>query len=150
MTEEWRPVRDFPEYQVSTLGRVKRDEYILSQDKRNYFYVNLWQKNKGQRRLVHRLMGEAFLNNPENKPEIDHINRDSFDNRLENLRWVTRQENLVNRDDTIRGTSNTGEPNISYHSTRNTYQVDKIKNFKRICKTFKTLEEAIAFRDSLR
>jgi hypothetical protein len=46
---------------------------------------------------VHRLVGQAFIPNPENKPEVDHINRIRHDNRLENLRWATREENQENK-----------------------------------------------------
>ena len=49
---------------------------------------------------VHRLIAETFLGNPQNKPEIDHINRDRSDNNISNLRWATRKENCRN---TVRG-----------------------------------------------
>ena len=45
---------------------------------------------------VHRLIAETFIPNPENKPHVDHINRNPADNRVENLRWVTRSENMRN------------------------------------------------------
>ena len=49
-------------------------------------------KNKSIR--VHRIIAEVYLPNPENKPEVNHINGNKGDNRLENLEWVTKQENM--------------------------------------------------------
>lgn len=46
--------------------------------------------------LVHRLIAETFVANPDNRPEVDHSNRDRSDNRMENLRWATRSENQRN------------------------------------------------------
>lgn len=53
-------------------------------------------KIKCKQYYIHRLIAESFLDNPKNKPEIDHINRNPSDNRLENLRWATRSENNRN------------------------------------------------------
>ena len=64
-----------------------------------------WKSSKGYQCYTiwgksvegHLLVGRKWLPNPENKPQLDHINRCRSDNRVENLRWVTRQENCKNR-----------------------------------------------------
>ena len=145
MTEEWKPVRDFSEYQVSSLGRIQRDEIVLKQRVCNkHFVVSLCKEGIKTTKKVHRLMGEAFLLNPENKPTIDHINQDALDNRLENLRWATHKEQANNRGQyPLRGT-NTGEPYITFSKN----YIVAIRQKGR--KTFKTLQEAIAYRDALK
>lgn len=62
-----------------------------------YLVVSIYKKPQ-QRKThhVHRIVAEAFCDNPYNKPHIDHINADRRDNRAENLRWVTQQENNAN------------------------------------------------------
>jgi len=144
MAEEWRPVKDFPEYQVSNLGRVKKGDYILAQRICNkHFVVNLCKDGVKTTKKVHRLIGDVFLANPQNKPTIDHINQDGLDNRLENLRWATHKEQANNRGAFPLQGTNTGEPYITYNKN---YIVTIRKKGR---KSFKTLEEAVAFRDSL-
>ena len=60
-----------------------------------YLYVICGGRKKKLR--VHRIVAETFIPNPDNKPEVDHENRIRTDNRVKNLRWVTRLENLQNR-----------------------------------------------------
>lgn len=59
-------------------------------------------KHKGKTYHVHRLIAEAFLPNIDNKPEIDHIDRNKTNNAVSNLRWATSKENKRNRDDVDR------------------------------------------------
>lgn len=63
--------------------------------KTGYMYIERGQRKKKLR--VHRIVAETFIPNPENKPEVDHINRIRNDNRADNLQWVTKLENLQNR-----------------------------------------------------
>ena len=152
--EEWKPIPDFPGYEVSNLGNVKSLNYnktgkekIMKQDLRGgYFCVRIWNKEGYCRKAVHIFEALAFLPNSENKPTIDHINQDKKDNRLENLRWATYSEQAKNKNNWFKGT-NTGEPYITAYPQR--YLVQKRINNIQYRKYFKTLEEAIAYRDSL-
>jgi hypothetical protein len=63
-----------------------------------YLAVSLWNDQaKGKNVYIHRLVASHFIVNDENKPTVDHINKDKFDNRVENLRWATRKEQNSNR-----------------------------------------------------
>lgn len=85
---------------VSRDGEV----FVPKSGKNPAHYTYGWKREDGYRTvqyqgklyLVHRLVAECFIPNPENKPEIDHINTNRSDNRVENLRWSTRGENQNN------------------------------------------------------
>lgn len=100
---EWRPV-PLPgyanDYQVSNLGEVRslknghKHMMSLKHNKRSgYMYVILGYNGDSITRSVHRLVAGAFIPNPDNKPQINHINEVKTDNRVENLEWVTTHEN---------------------------------------------------------
>lgn len=120
--EEWRPVVGFEEdYEVSSEGKVrsidrvrihkhwktgKDTEYhIKGQVKKplnswdGYLETHLQYTHNGNSKnyyaRIHRLVAEAFIPNPENKPQVNHKNGNKKDNRVENLEWVTEAENTV-------------------------------------------------------
>lgn len=66
---------------------------IIYNPKNNSMSVDLWKNNKAHRFYQHRLLGEHFIPNPENKPEINHIDGNRCNNSLNNLEWVTSSEN---------------------------------------------------------
>ena len=86
-------------YQISTKSRVKsfykNKETILKQTISGYGYlkVHLCKNKEATNFYVHRLVAEAFIPNPENLPEVDHIDGNKLNNCVENLRWVTSSEN---------------------------------------------------------
>lgn len=106
MKEIWKNIDGYDEkYMISSLGRVKALNYhrsgkekIMSPElmKKGYLRALLQKDSIRERIMVHRLVAQAFIPNPDNKPYIDHINTDKSDNRVENLRWVTSKENCNN------------------------------------------------------
>ena len=67
-------------------------------NKKGYKRVNLCINGKVTQMLVHRLIALTYIPNPENKPHIDHIDRNKLNNHISNLRWVTNLENMQNKE----------------------------------------------------
>ena len=86
-------INNYPNYLIFDDGRVfsKKNKIFLSlcYNHDGYQSVTLYFEGKQERHLVHRLVGRAYLPNPNNYPQINHINGIRDDNRKENLEWVT-------------------------------------------------------------
>jgi len=98
--EEWRDLPELQgEYQVSNLGRVKRIKGVerlrkITIQKNGYAYVSLSFDNTAKTMKVSRLVAMAFIPNPNNYEDVDHINADKTNNTVSNLEWVTHKENV--------------------------------------------------------
>lgn len=111
--EEWRDIEGFEGlYQVSNKGRVKALERLVENNGgmqrkhekilqgnyngKNRGTVILCKDGKTYPMLPYRLVAKAFIPNPENKPEVDHLDTNFYNNNVENLAWVTHKENSNN------------------------------------------------------
>lgn len=92
-TEIWLPVKGAPKHSVSNRGRVKGPKGVMKTrlDRRGYPCVYIY---KFGTKRVHRLVAIAFLPNPGKKPQVNHIDCNKENNHVDNLEWVTNQENM--------------------------------------------------------
>lgn len=120
--EQWKPYPKYKDhYEISDRGRVRRTKsiargkkgYVLANvDKGDgYLVVALSKNSQTKTHLVHRLVAETFLPNPENKPHVNHIDRNRGNNCVENLEWATASENVQH--------SHTCIPNLKAGSRNN-------------------------------
>jgi NUMOD4 motif/HNH endonuclease len=96
--ENWKKIPGYENYSVSDLGRVRNDKTgrIMKTPAtvKGYLHLNLVKETGKSIVLVHRLVGKTFIPNPENKPQINHIDGNKKNNNVTNLEWVTQSENI--------------------------------------------------------
>lgn len=100
--EIWTNINGFQGiYKISNYGRVKSfrngKESILKLDENNcgYYRVSLYKNHKRYRFLVHRLVAEHFIPNPENLPIVNHKDETTYNNHVSNLEWLTCSDNQL-------------------------------------------------------
>lgn len=102
--EHWKIIADYPNYEVSNLGRIRRRTssrgtkagLILknSRDTNGYAVVNLFRDGeKARKHYVHRVVAMAFVSNPQNLPQVAHWDGDGMNASADNLRWVEQADN---------------------------------------------------------
>lgn len=116
--EQWRTIKDYPEYSVSDHGRIKRAGKILKTLRHTFGYpmVGLCRLGIKTKFLVHRLVAEAFLPPPDpERTQVAHNDGNPLNSHVSNLRWATYSEN--NRDKRLHGTQLYGSkvPNAVLH-----------------------------------
>jgi hypothetical protein len=100
-TEEWRIVPGFPDYEVSTLGRVKSNKThkgqkpgkLLKATGKTYVHVGLWVDGKSTTLNVHQIVAAAFIGPCPRGKQINHKDKDEKNNRIDNLEYLTPSQN---------------------------------------------------------
>lgn len=160
--EVWKDIEDYEgKYQVSSLGRVKSLDRIVRHSGNHeriqygkilklilnpvsgYLQVGLYLEGKVKKCNVHRLVAETFVNNPGNKPEVNHIDENKTNNTVINLEWCTRKENENHGTKKLRKTKNTDYEFIRLKNSKVVIQYDisgkLIKEWKSIADINKQL-----------
>jgi len=150
MEEIWKDIPGFHGYQASNLGRIKylaynkiRITYGTICDN-GYYIFNIKKNDKRQRCYVHQLILLAFIGRPNEGEECDHIDRNRLNNKIKNLRWVTRKVNALNK--SAYSKSNYKgvyyRTRINKHGTHNIFSSIYVNNNNIYLGTFNTEEEA--------
>jgi hypothetical protein len=142
-------IQGFPNYLIYDDGRIwskaKSGRWLKSYaNSRGYLNVNLSRNNKGKMWRVNRLVAIHYIPNPENKPDVDHKDHNRQNNHVSNLRWVTKQENCVNR--RKRNDNTSGHKNIYYYKTQNRWVYRTDNKGKSVSKYFKNKSDAICYK----
>lgn len=126
--EVWRYIPFLKDYAVSNLGRIKSNERVINNikysellfkgtpRKEGYVRVEIRNNNKKIRYYLHRLIAISFLENPNNLPQVNHIDGNKSNNILSNLEWVSRKENAIHARD-ILGVQQMGEKHYKTNFT---------------------------------
>ncbi len=143
--ENYVIIKDFEIYSVSNLGNIKNNKsgHVLrpSLSSNGYYRITLCYNGKRNYKCIHRLVAENFLENLEDKEIVDHINNNRIDNRVENLRFVTNSENIMNSSQSRNNSS--GVKGVSFQKNKNKWHAQICVNRVRIhIGLYETIEEA--------
>ena len=137
-------INGFENYLIYEDGKVfsKKSNKFLKpfNTKKGYLHIDLHNNKKRKTHKIHRLVGLHYIPNPDNKPQIDHIDRNKLNNDISNLRWMTNKENCNNKG--IKITNTSGHTNIHYAPRYNRW----IYSYNRKSKTLPTKIDAICYK----
>ena len=143
--EMFLPIEGYENYFISNFGNVKisKTNKIMkpSTNRQGYKRINLSKNEKLKTFRVHRLVGNAFLENPDNKQMIDHIDENKANNNVKNLRWATRKDNGYNRGKQTNNTSGFKGVSFNKHTKKFESKISINGKLKHLG-LFETAEEA--------
>ena len=139
-------IEDYPKYKVTSCGKIFKNgrEMKPNTNAIGYQRIGLYATINEKIFQVHRIVAKAFIDNPDNLPEVDHINRIRNDNRVENLRWVTHRDNMQNQGNSKNNTS--GHKNISFNNKNNRWSFAKQIDGKTYRKSSPDLNEVLEYK----
>jgi hypothetical protein len=108
-SEIWKQIEDYENYEVSNLGNVrnnKTNRVLKAYNRGGYYCVGLSKKSKLKTYNVHRLVAQTFIQNIDNNPQVNHKDKNSLNNNVNNLEWVTNKENSIHRSNGVTQTTN--------------------------------------------
>lgn len=152
--EIWKSVDGFEGlYEVSNLGRVKSlkrntatNKVLKPHDTKKYLQVCLCKNGIKKDMLIHRLVAEAFIDNPNNLPEVNHKDENKYNNVAENLEWISKIENLtygtrlerigIAKSKAVKAFNENGELIAEYKSIKEAAEMNGISsiNISRCCR----------------
>jgi len=168
--ETWETINGYENYQISNYGSVRSlsrivkrrgkgfgvtkerilKPYFKKKKKRKYYMVRLSKNGKAKDFQVHRMVGLCFVDNPENKPHVNHIDNNPLNNHYKNLEWCTQREN-VNHGNTFRKYTSK-YPGVCWRKDRNKWQAEISMNGKHkyLGKFINEMDAAEAYRNALK
>lgn len=131
----FKVIGEYPNYEINEKGEIRnrkhlnilKNQFVARRDGCIISRIGLYNVNgKLCCAKLHRLLAQAFIPNPQNKPQIDHKDKNTLNNKLSNLRWATNSENSLNRK--VRCDNRLGIKNVTFRTDRNRYYFKKQVN----------------------
>jgi len=113
MEEEWKQIKDYPNYAVSSFGNVKNmtnNKNLKPLLKAGYYNISLTNNKCRKTCKIHRLVALAFISNLKHKSDVNHKDKNKLNNHINNLEWMTRKENNIHRCQNSLITTNKNKP----------------------------------------
>jgi len=154
--EIWRKIRQHKLYEISNYGRLRRwrnskQEYYICINPlvrvTGYYRKTMQVNGKSTGQFIHRLVAEAFIHNPENKPMVNHKDGNKWNNHVSNLEWVTAKENIDHAWRT--GLQHTNSPNLKgSRPAREINQLTLEGNFIKTWKNARQIHRELGFSNT--